>query len=441
MSRLDDFRSRVQNNQDSFSPPTPRSTTDDDFVRRANGHGQNVAPATPPLRNDSSPIPKAQSRILKTPRTRKPKAGKADKPKTPKLTAPLSILTKSLLHIPVKNMEEWVNRTADTRRKEVEKRNGYITRPMNSFMLYRSAYAERAKSWCLQNNHQIVSSVAGESWPLEPAAIRELYNEYAKIERINHQNAHPTYKFSPSKTAVPARKRKSEWSDGEPSDLEDTEWAPGSGRSRSRQAKRIERSLSYPDNGFAMGEFLDPRYGSNRHSMNASSWEMTNEARQMTMTMPHNELYSQFVQTSTYPAMHMNSDYTDDAHMRRMAAPAPVSFSSDNSLIGLPSGSSGDFMQQYQSHGNTPFDEGQLDPMLLASFGGHADIDPTAFEHGYRPISSGPVEEKFDPNDLESLLTYGGAHEEYRAGSWQSDPTMATLEQGSQFGQWEEGEA
>ncbi|KAF2089132.1 hypothetical protein K490DRAFT_38767, partial [Saccharata proteae CBS 121410] len=103
-------------------------------------------------------------------------------------------------------MEEWVNRPASVRRTEVEKRKGYVTRPMNSFMLYRSAYAERTKQWCLQNNHQVVSSVSGESWPLEPPEIREQYNDYAKIERINHQNAHPDYKFSPSKASTAARK-------------------------------------------------------------------------------------------------------------------------------------------------------------------------------------------------------------------------------------------
>jgi hypothetical protein len=114
---------------------------------------------------------------------------KGDKQKVPRLTAPLSVLTKDFHDVPIKNMENWVNRPADDRRREAEKRNGYITRPMNSFMLYRSAFAERAKAWCSQNNHQIVSTVAGASWPLEPPEIRELYNEYAKLERINHQNA------------------------------------------------------------------------------------------------------------------------------------------------------------------------------------------------------------------------------------------------------------
>lgn len=371
-------------------------------------------------------------RVLKTPRLRKPKAGKADKPKTPKLTAPLSLLTKELHHIPVKNMEEWVNRSADTRWREVEKRNGYITRPMNSFMLYRSAYADRAKSWCLQNNHQVVSSVAGESWPLEPTEIRELYNEYAKIERINHQNAHPDYKFSPSKTAAPAKKRRSEWSDDEPSDLDDTEWTPGSGRSRPRQIRRLERSLSYPHNGME-AQYFDRSFGSNDGGMNRSSWEMTNEGRPMPMPMGH-DVYNQYYQTAAYPNMHMNASYADDMRtMRRVDTPhASMHFASDQGLLGLPGGNADDLMQSM-----TPFEKGQVDPMLLAYGAGHSDIDPSALQHhGYRSDYSSMVGEKSNHHDLDSLLEINTAQADYRAGGWQPDPAMTPLEPDSEFDKW-----
>lgn len=373
-------------------------------------------------------------RVLKTPRIRKAKAGKGDKPKTPKLTAPLSILTKGLLNIPVKNMEEWVNRPADTRHREVEKRNGYITRPMNSFMLYRSAYAERAKAWCLQNNHQIVSSVAGESWPLEPAEIRELYNEYAKIERINHQNAHPTYKFSPSKTIVPIRKRRSEWSDDEePSDLDDAEWAPGSGRSRSRQARRIERSLSYPASGMG-ADYFDRSFGPNGHGINRSSWEMTNEGRPMPMPMSHEDLYNQYYQTAAYPATYMMQDYAEDMRTRRPETPAPTAHftASDHALLGLPGGNA-DLMQQLHPSGNTSFEDGQLDPMLLYG-GGHSDINPTALQHhAYRTGQVAMPDEKLSQQDLDSLIEFSS---DYHSGSWQSDPTMTSLDQESEFDKW-----
>jgi hypothetical protein len=419
---------RGQNDQGRFSPPTPRSTVDDDPGRRTTRSGRAIVSSGSPRRTVESPRPKA------SPRTKKPKAAKSDKPVTPKLTAPLSELTADLAHIPVKNMEQWVNRSVDTRRTEAEKRNGYITRPMNSFMLYRSAYAERAKVWCAQGNHQIVSSVAGESWPLEPPAIRDLYNEYAKIERINHQNAHPTYKFSPSKAAVPVRKRKGEWSDDEePSDIEDAEWAPGSGRSRNRQTRRLEQSLSYPLNG-VNGEFFDHSFGPNGAGMNKSSWEMKNEGRQMPMPM-HNDLYNQYYQTAAYPALSMGSNFADDLRLYRVGTPASSVQFSSNHLLGLPGGNANDLMQQLHSQAGTSFDQGQLDPMLLAYDGGnHSGMNPTALQHHeFRNGQPEMLEEKLDAETMDSLLDLPPSHNNYPTGAWQSDLTMGSLEQESEF--------
>ncbi|KAI4610185.1 hypothetical protein J4E83_008411 [Alternaria metachromatica] len=419
----------MQNEQALFSPPTPRSANDEDSGRRTTRSGRATTSSSSPRLNEISPRRKA------TPRVKKPKAPKNEKHKTPKLTAPLSILTKELHHIPVKNMEEWVNRPADVRRREVEKRNGYITRPMNSFMLYRSAFAERAKSWCLQNNHQVVSSVAGESWPLEPPEIRELYNEYAKIERINHQNAHPTYKFSPSKTAAPARKRRSEWSDEEePSDLDDAEWAPGGGRSRPRQARRIDRSFSYPSNGVAV-EYFDQSFGPNGNGINRSSWEMTNEGRPMPMPISHNELYNQYYQTAAYPNMQISPTYADDMHMRRVDTPSSsMQFHSNPSMLGLPGGNANDLLQQLHPNMSSSFDEGQLDPLLLAYDGGsHSDIDPSALQNAvYRNPHPDMQEDRLEQHNLDGLLDL--PHDEYQA--WQSDPTMVSLEQESEFDKW-----
>jgi hypothetical protein len=403
---------------------------DDDLERRTTRSGRPVAASSSPRRNEASPRPKA------IPKSKKPKTAKGDKPITPKLTAPLSILTAELHHIPVKNMEEWVNRPADVRRDEAEKRNGYITRPMNSFMLYRSAYAERAKAWCAQNNHQIVSSVAGESWPLEPSGIRDLYNEYAKIERINHQNAHPTYKFSPSKAAAPPKKRKGDWSDDEePSDLDDAEWAPGIGRVRNRQAKRLERSLSYASNGMNT-EFFDRSFGPNGHGINKSSWEMTNEGRPMPIPM-HTDMYNQYYQTPAYPGV-MGANYQDDMRMRRVVTATPSAhFPSNHALLGLPGGNADDLMQQLHSHGGTQFDNGQLDPLLLAYDGSHhSDIDPTALQHGYRNGHPGMLDAKLEQHDIDSLLQISPTHNDYRSGPWQSDPTMVSLEQESEFDKW-----
>ena len=333
-------------------------------------------------------------------------------------------------------MEAWVNRSADVRRKEAEKRNGYITRPMNSFMLYRSAYAERAKAWCLQNNHQVVSSVAGESWPLEPAEVRNRFNEYAKIERINHQNAHPTYKFSPSKAAAPPRKRKEEWSDEEPSDLEDAEWVPDNDR-RSRQAKRFQRSISYPPN-LGPPEYIERSFGPNANGMMRSSWEMTNEGRPVPMPM-HHDMYNQYYPTAVYPNVHMGAHYNGNIRMRRVgvptAAPAPALQFSSSQLLGLPGSDASDLMNPLQPQIATPYDETQVDPLLLTYEGSHrSEVDPATLRQEYRNGYANMIDDKYDQQEIQQLLDIEQANDNYH--SWPSDPIMSSLDQGSEFDKW-----
>ncbi|KAF2023578.1 hypothetical protein EK21DRAFT_18648, partial [Setomelanomma holmii] len=79
-------------------------------------------------------------------------------------------------------------------------------RPMNCFMLYRSAYLQRARIWyrqnmrcCRQNKQQAFSSLIGESWAMEDPEIREEFKSYARIEDENHKAVHKSYKFSPRK--------------------------------------------------------------------------------------------------------------------------------------------------------------------------------------------------------------------------------------------------
>ena len=121
------------------------------------------------------------------------------------LQKPLSELTKHLTHIPIKNMEIWVHRTTETRRFEVSEINGKVARPMNCFMLYRSAYADRTKEWFSIDNHQGVSQLTGKSWRLETMEIRQKYRRLATIEKYNHAIAHPCYKFAPKEKVQQAK--------------------------------------------------------------------------------------------------------------------------------------------------------------------------------------------------------------------------------------------
>ncbi|KIX94520.1 uncharacterized protein Z520_09906 [Fonsecaea multimorphosa CBS 102226] len=187
----------------------------------------------------SSPEGTESSRASLSPKSRKNLRKKASNKKGgPVVEQPLSILTKDYT-TPVRDMALWVNRPVEERLAEVERKKGYISRPMNSFMLYRSAYAERVKQFCKENNHQVVSQVTGASWPLEPKEVRDLYERYAIVERDNHAAAHPNYKFAPNKAGKRTR------TEGDVSDS-DPEWE-GSVKSskRSRSVRRFEsRSAS-----------------------------------------------------------------------------------------------------------------------------------------------------------------------------------------------------
>ncbi|KAF1996831.1 hypothetical protein P154DRAFT_471929 [Amniculicola lignicola CBS 123094] len=414
----------------SGSPPTPHSGIDHEEMVHRTRSGRTVAPSSSPAIADR---PKAKP----VPKVKKAKPGKSEKPKTPKLTAPLSVLTKDLANVPVRNMEEWVNRSVETRRKEVEKRNGYVTRPMNSFMLYRSAYAERTKQWCLQNNHQVVSSVSGESWPLEPPEIRDRYNEYAKLERMNHQNAHPTYKFSPSKTTMPAKKRKGDYSDEEPSDFEDAEWDPGHRKSRNRSSRRSERASGYPVNHMNP-DYFDRPYGGPGGGMHGS-WEMTHEGKPVPMSMPmaQADLYGQYFHSSAHPNMGMGATVMEDLRMRRVDTPgASMHFSPGHSLLGLPGGNAADLMQQLHSQTGTPLGEdGQVDPMLLAYDGSHQhDLDLSMGQHpDFRHGHLSMMERELDHDSAHSLLP---SQDDFHPDSWQPDPTIAPMGEGSEFDKW-----
>lgn len=390
----------------AHTPPTPRSATASEGGRRTRS-GTSAARTVSPSSKARTSKPKKKAGENKT------------KIKTPKLTDPLSKLTKDYTNIPVRNMEEWVNRSAETRREEVAKRNGYITRPMNSFMLYRSAYAERTKIWCLQNNHQVVSSVSGESWPMEPPEVREHYNELAKIERINHQNAHPDYKFSPSKTTPAARKRKGTYSDddSEPSDLDDpdAEWNP-SGRRRGNKAHRRQPT------------FDERSFGPN-NGVNKSTWEATNEGRPAPAALGITDMHHQYYQTTVHP--HGANPGIEDIRMHRMEHPGmrqqatPV-YDMGQSLLGLPGGQQAhELLQLGFPHGmGTPSGEPQVDPMLLG-FGG----EQAFLQDGQQPFGT-----TYDESGYPTFMSEQPP--DHQPAEWQVDSSLMPMEPASEFDKW-----
>ena len=378
-----------------------------------------------------------RSRASSSPKARKAaKQTKGDKSKVPKINAPLSELTKTYTHIPIRDMDEWVNRTAETRRLEVEKRNGYITRPMNSFMLYRSAYAERTKMWCLQNNHQIVSSVSGESWPLEPSEVREQYNEYARIERDNHQKAHPGYKFSPSKAQNSSRKRKgaSQPEEEEPSDLDDADfsWKPSSGRkTRAKQMKRPPREGGYPtsngvqDNPRNRGPDPYPR-------LNQSSYQATNPGRPLAATMSGQDLYGQYYQTTVYP--NSREQNIEDVFVHKTETTTNITAAPP--LIGLPGAYHYELLGEHSVHNSpAPTSEPQVDPVLLA------------YDNNYLGQASASLtEQQFRDLDHNRLFDAGSQPSDYyeetnfhpQTDPWQLDNESGHNDSGAEFDRWME---
>ncbi|KAK6353739.1 hypothetical protein TWF730_008167 [Orbilia blumenaviensis] len=332
-------------------PLTPASSTEGQMCRdnpaassTSQQSGFESCPAAHPDNENSGPGSAAKPSKKKR---KSPTASKAEKPKVPKLDRPLSELTKDISGLPVRDMEKWVHRSIEERRREVEKRDGHVARPMNSFMLYRSAFAERTKQWCLQNNHQVVSSVSGASWPLEPAWIREKYNELARIERINHQAAHPGYKFSPSKNQPPPpRRRKASPDEGDEVDpylseieeYQDLELEPiqipqVTTRKRKQRPQPTDAKKTYhiPD-GMAMAdqpaiiqreEPIDMNSLRLQTGAQKSAYETVNPGRPAPVSMANNDIDGTYYQMSVRPMPSANtgSSLIEDVTIRRTVAP------------------------------------------------------------------------------------------------------------------------
>lgn len=155
----------------------------------------------------------------------------------------------------------------------------------------------------------------------------------------------------------------------------------------------------------------------------------------MPMPISHNELYNQDYQTAAYPNMQISPTYAGDMHMRRVdTSSSSMQFRSNPSMLGLPGGNANDLLQQLHPNMSSSFDEGQLDPLLLAyDGGGHSGIDPSALQNAvYQNPHPDMQEERLEQHNLDGLLDL--PHDEYQA--WQSDPTMVLLEQESEFDKW-----
>ncbi|KAJ5961943.1 hypothetical protein N7501_006884 [Penicillium viridicatum] len=279
-----------------------------------------------------------------------------------KLDGPISQLTESFHTTPIKDMDAWVARSALERQDEVRKKNGKISRPMNSFMLYRSAYAERTKKLVGANNHQIVSKVAGQGWKLEPIEIRRKYEDLAKLERDNHAATHPDYKFSPNKNATTISRRDSGspaftpgptppgdeggFSDME-SDLGSTTYHGSSyAHSRSQSFEEPYYDSSRDSSPFGPDSMMTPGYVH-------SSWQNTSHPTGLPVIQPSS----------------LQSSDSYGADIYRSNSPNQQDMGYGSSLAGLPGAAHHELLQPQLTHAPNGLPMHDMDPRLLCNGG------------------------------------------------------------------------
>lgn len=336
------------------------------------------------MQHDLRSLPSKINKSNKVKKARKDKV-KAER-KVAQLDKPLSELTKGWDHIPIVDIEAYVNRSVEDRRKEVNagKSPGKIKRPMNSFMLYRKAYQGRTKDWGFQDNHQVVSQVCGNSWRLEPESVREQYNEWAKIERANHQAAHPEYKFTPSKTGTKGYKRKySEEPDSENSDLENFDWGKANITKTQKYGTRAVSNSPYQPSrdpyNFSRESSIEPVNGA--YNANRSSYQASNPGRQVPLPYNQAQLQSgQYLQQIVHSSQAIQG--VEDVLIKKTEAPGAC-------YPNHPSFQEYDFMNQYQEpalllESQAPLED-RIDPSLMSQaqelYGTPYVEDPVYFEN------------------------------------------------------------
>ncbi|KAL6718011.1 hypothetical protein ACLMJK_004096 [Lecanora helva] len=329
----------------------------------------------------------------------KPRRRAARNGKVKTLSGPLSELTKDMVDIPIKDTEAHVSRSIEERRAEAE-RDRFVKRPSNSFILYRSAFAERARAFQKSANHQVVSSLAGESWAMEPPEIREQYDNWAKRERDAHAAAFPEYKFQPQQNKVPGRKRKGrdDDSEDEESDL-DSDYAYNPRTSarpvKSKKGKNAYRESSNTPSGASLDDFdafgMDPP-----GFYQPSSYRMLNPGK----PLPLNQLRSsQYYQTTSHPSQSFaGATYADDLFSK--PDDASLAYHQPGApVIGIP----GAYHHELQGDDDGQSMLNQVDPMLanydnghpsLSLGNGHAmqgqDVPPVLPSAGFQPGQFSP---------------------------------------------------
>ncbi|PYH99147.1 hypothetical protein BO71DRAFT_314810 [Aspergillus ellipticus CBS 707.79] len=311
-----------------------------------------------------------KARVSRPPRVRRRSRKTRDRDLRQTLAGPLSELTKHMDSVPIKDMESHVHRSIERRHEEVVKNNGKIARPMNSFMLYRSAFAERAKTLFSQNNHQVVSEAAGDSWRLESNEIRTKYERLAHIEKINHLEAHPGYKFSPAKdkkkrTGMENGRTMVNTPDSSPALLQPRAMSSSEVDSSGWESRDSTPFDFPPEHGLSREPFLPP-----------SSWHTATHDRSHSGIIPSSEP-SQYLQQAIHPGI---MPHVEDVRFKKSGL-QDLHYVQSTSLAALPGGTHHDLLQP----SNPIPGSGQLDPQLLNM---HTELQSPTQLFGNSPYST-----------------------------------------------------
>ena len=396
--------------------------------------GRSIVSPNSPLGASRNAVSTNKVRVIKEPRTRRrAKQAKTEKNASPTITAPLSELTKNMVHIPIRDMEAWVNRPIEQRRREVQQKNGKIARPMNSFMLYRSAYAERTKEWCAQNNHQVVSRASGQSWPLEPKEIREKFEYLALIERDNHQKAHPEYKFAPNKSQTPPRKKRN---NDYASNVDEAEFdIPETSHPLSKRARSSEVDSCYESREStpldSQGSILSENFGQ-------SDWPMSHPPQHVSNQSLPGLMSPMEAPSFYYPQHGRPSSATVRSHPDDSSIANDGTFdSSGTTLVGVPGGTHQDLLRSYSgTAAATSQPAGHMDPQLLPvdhngnnNYGlWQADNELGGFAPVPNQLATGSV---FDP-----MPSYTSVAADDGTTTWNVPVDQGVGEAGKEFDQW-----
>ena len=295
--------------------------------------------------------------------------------------------------IALKEVDKRAEWSREERKSQATKKDGRISRPMNAFMLYRSAWADRCKAFFDVTNHQLVSKIMGASWAMESANVKEHWTKLSGKESDNHKVHLPNYRYQPSK---PATKMDNNDSGVEDYDVDDEDpdgsyMPPGN----KRQTKIQPTKPAQPESGTQYGQ---DSYGY-PIQMNMSVWDTLQSA------MPQQLPYAQalpYPQGGQYLQSRPHYQFQGTLDDMRLMTGTTASTYSGNGLVGLPGGQSQDMVQT--SRTQTPL-QNYPHPQVGGTY---MDQNGMLYqERGFQPVADANYEIDFG-NDSQFAETMGG---------------------------------